>query len=206
MVAGGSAPTRRPSNPEVGRRAPTAAGGACPRRSADNGACGDGPLAPTRDKRNGRRLAGCSQAASIPRSNRMPSMDRCPKCREKIHPFAATCPSCGADLDALRRRVAGRQHWRQIKVPRLTNNVTDLVVVTVILLLLALFAPLFGALLALFIIWQARNTDWSLDATSRSFALRSPYSTSRLRMPCSLTWSKRRSRRCPRPATGERMP
>jgi hypothetical protein len=88
----------------------------------------------------------------------MPSANRCPKCRETIHPFAATCPSCGADLDAHRRRGAGRPRWRQIKVPRLTNNLTDMVVVAVILLLLALFAPLFGALLSLFIIWQAHRT------------------------------------------------
>jgi hypothetical protein len=88
----------------------------------------------------------------------MPSANRCPKCREAIHPFAATCPSCGADLDAHRRRAAGRQRWRQIEVPRLTNNVTDLVVVALVLLLLALFVPLFGALLALFVVWQANNT------------------------------------------------
>lgn len=84
----------------------------------------------------------------------MPSANRCPKCRETIHPFAATCPSCGTDLDAHRRGVTGRQQWRRIQVPRLTNDLTDLVVVAVVLLLLALFAPLFGALLALFIIWH----------------------------------------------------
>jgi hypothetical protein len=88
----------------------------------------------------------------------MPSANRCPKCRQTIHPFAATCPSCGADLDAHRRGAAGRRRWRQIEVPRLTNNVNDLVVVTLVLLLLALFAPLFGVLLALFIVWHAHHT------------------------------------------------
>lgn len=88
----------------------------------------------------------------------MPSANRCPECRQTIHPFAATCPSCGADLDAYRRRAAGRQRRRQIEFPRLTNNVSDLVVVGLVMLLLALFAPLFGALLALFIVWHAHHT------------------------------------------------
>jgi hypothetical protein len=35
--------------------------------------------------------------------------------------------------------------------------VTDLVVIGLIMLLLALFAPLFGALFALFIVWHANN-------------------------------------------------
>lgn len=87
----------------------------------------------------------------------MPNASRCPKCHQPIHPFAATCPSCGADLDDHRRRAAGRPRWRRIEVPRLSNDVTDLVVVTVIMLLLALFAPLFGALLALFIVWHAHT-------------------------------------------------
>jgi len=87
----------------------------------------------------------------------MPSANRCPKCRQTIHPFAATCPSCGADLDAHRRGSASRQRWRQIELPHLTNNVTDLIVITLIMLLLALFAPLFGVLLALFIVWHAHH-------------------------------------------------
>lgn len=75
-----------------------------------------------------------------------------------IHPFAATCPSCGTDLDAHRRGAANRKRWRQIQVPRLGNDVTDLVVVVLVLLLFALFVPLFGALLALFVVWQSQRT------------------------------------------------
>jgi hypothetical protein len=85
----------------------------------------------------------------------VPSASRGPECRETIHPFAATCPSCGADLDAHRRRTAKRR--RQLAFPRITNDVTDIVVVALIMLLLALFAPLFGAVLALFIVWHAHN-------------------------------------------------
>lgn len=39
----------------------------------------------------------------------------------------------------------------------MTDGLTELVVVTLIMLLLALFAPLFGALLALFIVWQGHH-------------------------------------------------
>jgi hypothetical protein len=87
----------------------------------------------------------------------MPSANRCPKCHQTIHPFAATCPSCGADLDAHRRRVASRPRWRQIEALRPTNDLTDLIVVALVLLLLALFVPLFGALLALFTVWHAHH-------------------------------------------------
>jgi hypothetical protein len=85
----------------------------------------------------------------------MPSANRCPNCRETIHPFAATCPSCGADLDGHRSRAGSRR--RRIDLPRLGSDVTDLVLVTLVLLLLALFAPLFGALLALFIVWHGHH-------------------------------------------------
>jgi hypothetical protein len=46
----------------------------------------------------------------------------------------------------------------QIEVPRVTNNISDLIVVGLVMLLLALFAPLFGALLALFIVWHSHRT------------------------------------------------
>jgi hypothetical protein len=87
----------------------------------------------------------------------MPSANRCPNCRETIHPFAATCPSCGVDLDAHRRRVASRRGWPRIEALRPASDVTDLIVVTLVLLLLALFVPLFGALLALFTVWHAHH-------------------------------------------------
>jgi hypothetical protein len=88
----------------------------------------------------------------------MPSANRCPECRETIHPTAATCPSCGADLDAhRRRRVAAQPRRPQIGLPRFADDVTDLVVVTLIMLLLALFAPLIGAVFALVVVWHAHH-------------------------------------------------
>jgi hypothetical protein len=89
----------------------------------------------------------------------MPSANRCPDCRETIHPFAATCPSCGADLDARRYRPPTRHRRPQIELPRLSNDATDLAVVTLVLLLLALFVPLVGALLALFMVWHAHHNS-----------------------------------------------
>jgi hypothetical protein len=87
----------------------------------------------------------------------MPSANRCPTCRETIHPFAATCPSCRTDLDAHRRRTATRRRGLHVQLPRLANNVTDTVVATLAMLLLALFTPLVGALLALFVVWHASH-------------------------------------------------
>jgi hypothetical protein len=88
----------------------------------------------------------------------MPSANRCPECRAAIHPFAATCEACGADLDVHRRRRADRAMAPpRLSLPHLGSDVTDLVVVTLILLLFALFAPLIGAVLALFIVWHANQ-------------------------------------------------
>jgi uncharacterized iron-regulated membrane protein len=87
----------------------------------------------------------------------MPSANRCPECRETIHPYAATC-SCGADLDAFRqRRAAGSGRRAQLSLPGLSKDVTDLLVVGLIMLLLALFAPLYGAVLALIVFLQAQH-------------------------------------------------
>jgi hypothetical protein len=85
---------------------------------------------------------------------------RCPECRAKVHPFAATCPSCGADLDAHRLRPGGS--WRRTlrpRVPSVGSDVVDLLVLTAIMLLLALFAPLYGALFALFIVWHSHRNS-----------------------------------------------
>lgn len=45
-------------------------------------------------------------------------------------------------------------------MPRLPSDATDLVVLVAIMLLLALFAPLFGALFALFIVWQSHHNGF----------------------------------------------
>jgi hypothetical protein len=98
----------------------------------------------------------------------MAKANECPECRENIHPFAATCPNCGADLDAHRRRLrdgrapkARRVPGTPAKgrlaptVPTFSREMTDLVILTVVMLLLALYAPIYGAVFGLFIVWHS---------------------------------------------------
>jgi hypothetical protein len=89
----------------------------------------------------------------------MPSANRCPECRDTIHPFAATCPSCGADLDAhRRRRLAGAQRRRPtLALPQMDRDLSDNVVIAIILVLIALFAPLFGAVFSLLVFLHANH-------------------------------------------------
>jgi hypothetical protein len=91
----------------------------------------------------------------------VPPSNRCPQCRAEIHPWAATCSSCGADLDALRRRRGGARARRRLprpSRPALTDRATELVVLTALMLLLAVFTPLYGVLLALFLLWHGQRT------------------------------------------------
>lgn len=99
----------------------------------------------------------------------MPSANSCPECRETIHPFAATCASCGADLDAHRRRRAAKSQRRlNVELPRLGDHGTELAIVSALMLLLSLFAPLFGLAFSLLIVWQANNNG---DNTRRNIAI-----------------------------------
>jgi hypothetical protein len=49
-----------------------------------------------------------------------------------------------------------------LRLPRTSRDATDLVVLAAIMLLLALFAPLFGALFALFIVWHSHHNGFPL--------------------------------------------
>ena len=87
----------------------------------------------------------------------MARADRCPECRSPIHPFAATCSACGADLDAHRRRLRVRRTRRlTVRAPSvsLDRELRDLVFITLVMLLVALYAPLFGVVLALLVGWH----------------------------------------------------
>jgi hypothetical protein len=115
----------------------------------------------------------------------MAKANECPECRENIHPFAAMCPNCGADLDAHRRRLrtgaapkprrvtqkprrVPRVTQKPRRVPRVTQKArrvpavpafsretTDAVILTIVMLLLALYAPIYGAVFGLFIVWHS---------------------------------------------------
>ena len=88
----------------------------------------------------------------------MADASRCPECRARVHPYAAGCPSCGADLDAYRRQRAKSPLQRaRLQVPSVRIDLFDLVVPTVVMLLVALFAPLVGVVLALFIMWHSHH-------------------------------------------------
>ena len=76
-----------------------------------------------------------------------------------MHPFAAGCPTCGADLDAARRQQAGTQSRTRVALPTIQRDLVDLLVPAIVLVLLALFAPLFGALISLFVVWHSHHNS-----------------------------------------------
>ena len=76
-----------------------------------------------------------------------------------MHPFAAGCPNCGADLDAARRQRTAAPQRRQVTLPSLDRDLVDVAVPGLVLLLLALFAPLYGALLSLFVVWHSHHNS-----------------------------------------------
>jgi hypothetical protein len=90
----------------------------------------------------------------------MTQRNRCPDCGRPVSPFAAGCAICGADLDAHRRRIGetpSRPSFRT-GIPVTYGDTTDLVIATVVMGLLAVFAPLYGALLSALVIWQSERT------------------------------------------------
>ncbi|MGZ6617697.1 MAG: hypothetical protein ACXVFQ_25140 [Solirubrobacteraceae bacterium] len=90
----------------------------------------------------------------------MADASRCPECRARVHPFAASCPSCGADLDAYRRRRATRSEQRvRFTVPSVGRDARDLVLLAVILFIVAVYAPLFGLAFGLLIAWHSHSNS-----------------------------------------------
>ena len=94
----------------------------------------------------------------------MASVNRCPDCRAQVHPTAALCHACGADMDAHRRRLRqGGSHRARLGLrlpaPSAGLDLTDLVVLTLIMLVLALFVPLYGAVFSLFMVWHSHHNS-----------------------------------------------
>jgi hypothetical protein len=90
----------------------------------------------------------------------------CPNCGAPVSTFAAGCALCGADLEAHRAKLRARPPpltrlaARRPRAPALAVDGPDLTMLAVTLLL-ALFAPLFGLLLAAFCAW-AKHRDGDL--------------------------------------------
>jgi hypothetical protein len=88
----------------------------------------------------------------------MPARNRCPVCHQPVHPYAAGCPSCGADLDEHRRGRAARRR-PQVPRPRVSREGGELAFLAVVLALLGLYAPLYGALFSLFVVWHSHRNS-----------------------------------------------
>jgi hypothetical protein len=69
--------------------------------------------------------------------------NECPRCGAYVSQFAAGCAVCGADLERLRRRPS-----RRLAVPIGMPEVGEAALLTVLMVVVAVFAPLFGMPLA----------------------------------------------------------
>ena len=75
----------------------------------------------------------------------------CPRCGASVTPYAAGCGVCGADLEVIRRSRQARRRGR-LAVPSIGGlpAAQDLFL-TALMVVVALFAPLYGLLLALLV-------------------------------------------------------
>lgn len=80
----------------------------------------------------------------------------CPRCGSTVSQFAAGCAICGADLERHRRSPGARltRTVRTSPLPRWGSELGERVLLTVILVALALFAPLYGFLFSMLVAWD----------------------------------------------------
>jgi hypothetical protein len=69
--------------------------------------------------------------------------NECPRCGAYVSQFAAGCAVCGADLERLRRRRS-----RRLRASIAMPGVGEAVLLSVLMVVVALLAPLFGMPLA----------------------------------------------------------
>jgi hypothetical protein len=93
----------------------------------------------------------------------MATARRCPECGSTVSPFAAGCAICGADLEVHRAGQRSRPTLPALSRPSLGSAGRDLIVVTIVMVLLALYFPLYGTLLAAYVLWQSHRSGQ--DAT-----------------------------------------
>lgn len=78
-------------------------------------------------------------------------LTRCPRCGERVSPFAAGCALCGADLESARiRRSRSRVAVPSVRHPALPSLSASDWLQIVIALVLAVAAPPIGILLGLY--------------------------------------------------------
>lgn len=86
----------------------------------------------------------------------------CPRCGERVSPFAAGCALCGADLDPRRHEPS---RLSRVSAPQISSS---RVVFVVVLALLTLLAPILAVLLCG---WIAYDRDRNGESAERNIAL-----------------------------------
>jgi hypothetical protein len=79
------------------------------------------------------------------------AISKCPGCGEPVTPFAAGCAICVTDLEAARAQLAAKRRVELPRTPELAGRFSEIDWIHVaVALVLALAAPPFGFLLALY--------------------------------------------------------
>ncbi len=73
--------------------------------------------------------------------------NECPRCGSAVSQFAAGCSVCGADLERLRRRPR-TSLAAAVQIPYHSRALVERVLLTLLMVLVALLAPLYGMALA----------------------------------------------------------
>ncbi len=91
----------------------------------------------------------------------------CPRCGATVSQFAAGCAICGADLGVVRRRQRPRI-TEAFRIPVDARELAEGVALTLLMVIVALFAPLFGMALAALVFFDRRRRG---QRTMRNMAL-----------------------------------
>src|ERR1700733_14316607 len=93
----------------------------------------------------------------------------CPRCGSPVTPYAAGCGVCGADLERLRRRrQIGLPAARRAAFPGIAGNLFQNALLVVLMLVVALFAPIFGLLVAALVAFDRNRRG---ERTMRNLAI-----------------------------------
>jgi hypothetical protein len=82
--------------------------------------------------------------------------NKCPRCGSAVSQFAAGCAVCGADLELLRRRRRSRLP-DAMRISYDARELTEGAALTLLMVMVALFAPLYGMGLAAIVFFDRRR-------------------------------------------------